>query len=99
MNLDVLQQKLIAAARANPPGDAVPYAFERRIMARLADLPVEDAIGQWGRALWRAAAACLAVSTLIAAVFLTSFSGRANSPDGDFESTVVAAAAQLSDSW
>jgi hypothetical protein len=99
MNLDALQQKLIAAARANPPGDTVPYAFERRIMARLADLPVEDAVGQWGQALWRAAAACLAVSAVIAAVVFTSFSGRANLPDTDFESTVVAAAAQLSDSW
>jgi anti-sigma-K factor RskA len=99
MNLDALQQKLIAAARANPPGDTVPYAFERRIMARLADLPLEDAVGQWGRALWRAAAACLAVSAVIAAVFFTSFSGKADLSGTDFESTVVAAAAQLSDSW
>ena len=28
-------QKLLAAARAQPPSEAVPYAFERRILARL----------------------------------------------------------------
>ena len=36
MNLAELERKLIAAARANPPSDRVPYAFEKRIMARLA---------------------------------------------------------------
>ncbi len=36
MNLAELQKKLIAAARANPPGDGVPYAFEKRVMALLA---------------------------------------------------------------
>ena len=37
MNLAELERKLIAAARANPPSDRVPYAFEKRIMARLAE--------------------------------------------------------------
>ena len=36
MNLAELQRKLIAAARANAPGDGVPYAFEKRVMALLA---------------------------------------------------------------
>ena len=40
MNLAELERKLIAAARANPPSDRVPYAFEKRIMARLAARPV-----------------------------------------------------------
>ena len=47
MNLAELERKLIAAARANPPSDRVPYAFEKRIMARLAARPVVD-----GWALW-----------------------------------------------
>ena len=42
MNLAELEQKLVAAARANPPSDGVPYAFEKRIMARLATRPVMD---------------------------------------------------------
>jgi len=35
MNLAGLQRKLIAAARANPPSDRVPFAFEKRILAQL----------------------------------------------------------------
>ena len=33
MNLVELQKKLLAAARTDVPGDQVPYAFEKRIMA------------------------------------------------------------------
>jgi hypothetical protein len=100
MNLDALQQKLIAAARAHPPTDSVPYAFERRILARLAGLPGEDSRVLWGRALWRAAAACVGVSLLLGALSFFSMDGGAgSSQDQDFESTVFAAAQQLSDSW
>jgi hypothetical protein len=59
MNLERLNQKLIAAARANPPGDAVPYAFEKRIMARLSGRAVPDIWGMWEQALSRAAAVCV----------------------------------------
>lgn len=99
MNLDALHQKLIAAARANPPSDAVPYAFEKRIMARLADLPLEDAWSLWGQALWRAAAACVLISAVVAAVSFASLQDTPGSLDNDFESTVIAGAQQLSDSW
>ncbi len=100
MSVDALHQKLIAAARANPPSDSVPYAFEKRIMARLMGLPVEDPRLLWGRALWRAAAACVGVSLLLGALSLLSVEGGASSAqDQDFESTVFAAAQQLSDSW
>jgi len=100
MSLDALHQKLIAAARANPPSDSVPYAFEKRIMARLTELPVEDSRVLWGRALWRAAAACVGVSLLLGALsFLSMDGGASSSQDQDFESTVFAAAQQLSDSW
>ena len=58
MNLAELERKLIAAARANPPGDQVPYAFEKRILAHLATRPVADGWELWARALWRAAALC-----------------------------------------
>jgi hypothetical protein len=59
MNLPELQRKLIAAARANPPADTVPYAFEKRILARLAAPPVFDPWGLWARGLSRAAAFCV----------------------------------------
>jgi hypothetical protein len=65
MNLDELQRKLMAAARAAVPGDHVPYAFEKRIRARLAARPVPDNLVFWSRALWRAAVSCVAVALLL----------------------------------
>jgi hypothetical protein len=90
MNLQQLQAKLLAAARRNPPSDQVPFAFEKRIMARLAK-PIVDAWSLWGKALWRAAAACV-----IAVVLLGSWSLQTESSDNtdlsqQFEQTVFAA--------
>ena len=62
MNLAQLQTKLIDAARKNPPGDQVPYAFEKRIMARLAAVPRFDEWAQWVRSWWYGAAVCAAVA-------------------------------------
>jgi hypothetical protein len=94
MDLDDLQRKLIAAARARPPGDAVPYAFEKRITARIKALGVADNWALWSRALWRAAAPCIAVTLLLAAWSLLT--APPNSPSTDlsqeFENTVLAAA-------
>src|SRR5581483_9153776 len=47
MNLSELRQKLIAAARANSPADSVPYAFEKRILARLTGRPEADPLDFW----------------------------------------------------
>jgi hypothetical protein len=65
MNLDELQNKLLAAARKHPPGDHVPYAFEQRIMARLAAAPRFDEWAAWARSLWCGAGFCTAVAVLI----------------------------------
>lgn len=67
MNLVQLQEKLILAARGNPPGDRVPYGFEQRILARLRGQPLPDVWALWARALWRAAAPCVAIMVLLAA--------------------------------
>lgn len=64
MNLENLQNKLLSIARKNPPSDRVPFAFEKRIMARLAK-PMMDHWSVWGRALWRAAAACVVAMALL----------------------------------
>lgn len=64
MNLDNLHKKLITAARATPADDRVPYAFEKRVMARLADTVRVDLLGAWSAALWRGALACLVVTML-----------------------------------
>ena len=70
MNLNELQRKLTAAARAQAPGDRVPYAFEKRIMARLTACPVPDTLSLWAQSLWRAAVPCVAVVMLLG---VTSF--------------------------
>ena len=67
MNIDELQRKLLAAGRANPPGDSVPYAFEKRIVACIAARPIADAWMVWNRVLWRAAAPCVALTMLLVA--------------------------------
>ena len=65
MNLEQLQKKLIAAARRNAPGDQVPYAFERRVMARLSARPRFDEWTAWVRPLWYGAGVCAAVAVLM----------------------------------
>ncbi len=89
MNLEQMQKKLLAAARANPPSDAVPYAFEKRVMARLQTPPAEDAFLQWGRALWRGAIACVAVALLSSAWALLPIK-NSNDLSQDLEHTVLA---------
>ena len=96
MNLADLERKLMAAARANPPSDRVPYAFEKRIMARLAARPVVDDWALWARALWRAAAPCAAITLLLGA--WSFFAPPSNAPANDLsqqlEQTLLAAVDQ-----
>ena len=96
MNLAKLEQKLVAAARANPPSERVPYAFEKRIMARLAARPVVDDWALWARALWRAAAPCAAIMLLLGAwsFFTPPSSTPANDLSQDLEKTLLAAVDQ-----
>jgi hypothetical protein len=96
MKLDLLHQTLIATARANPPSDRVPYAFAKRIMARLPQGLAIDPWTLWSRALWRAAGLCVVVMLASTAwAFLASGgSAPANDLSQDFENTLVAAVAQ-----
>jgi len=96
MKLDQLHQKLIAAARANPPSDRVPLAFEKRIMARLPARHVLDEWALWSRALWRAAAPCVAIMLLLSAWTFFAPNGAVPSNDlsQDFENTLLAAVDQ-----
>ena len=75
-------QKLIQAARAIPPDDRVPHAFEKRIMARLAGMTVMDSRALWAQALGRAAVFCVALMVLLAvgAVLLPSASPETSLP-------------------
>jgi len=103
MNVVELERKLIAAARVHHPNDSVPYAFEKRVMAHLQNLPHFDDVALWAGALWRGAAACLTVVLLISAVTFFAASrnnGTANST-GDlaqaFENTMLASVDQDTD--
>ena len=75
MNWEPLRQKLLSVARAQPPMDLVPYAFEKRILARLAQPPMPDLSALWANALWRAAAPCVALALLLG---VWSFVGAQN---------------------
>jgi len=95
MNLAELERKLIAAARANPPSDWVPYAFEKRILARLTTRPLADGWELWARALWRAAALCVAIMVLLGAwSFFNQNKAPANDLSQALEQTLLAAVDQ-----
>ena len=103
MNLEQLQQKLLTAARAHPPGDRVPYAFEKRILTRLTESPAFDVSALWARALWRAAAPCVALTFLLG---VWSFIGAGNNAATDteefsqhFEQTMLAAVDEPEGIW
>ena len=96
-----LERKLIAVAKATPPSDAVPYAFEQRIMARIRQMPVPDAWADWARALWRAAAPCVAVAVVFSvwtAVTPHDSTAAASNLSDDLEQTVLAAVTQDAES-
>ncbi|MBI5386500.1 MAG: hypothetical protein HZA90_17665 [Verrucomicrobia bacterium] len=100
MKLNALEQKLIAVARAAAPSDRVPYAFEQRIMARLAETSPLDLAALWARALWRAAAPCLVVALLCSAWLLwQNDAASADDFSQSFESAVLVMADQPQDAW
>ena len=101
MNLNELHNKLITAARCNPPADTVPYGFETRIMARLAGRPCIDPWALWATALWRAAVPCLAVTFILCAWAWIS-PHPAHAPEtlaSDMDNTVFAALDNPGDAW
>ena len=104
MKPEQVRQKLMAVARANPPSDRVPYAFEKRITALLATLPVPDAWALWSRALWRAALPCVAVMVLLGTVSVFVSAGNDNGTateefSQDFAQTMLAAVDQSGEVW
>lgn len=96
MNLAELQSKLIAIARRQPVDDRVPYKFEKRIMAMIAERAAASRQALWARGLWRAAVSCLAVAMICGAAAL--FSPDANDATSDlsqdFENVLLASADQ-----
>jgi hypothetical protein len=101
MKRTALENKLMMVARSCPVDDRVPYAFEQRIMARLAAVAPVDLLGLWGRALWRAALPCIGTALLLG---LWTFWPRDHSAamadfPVEFESAVLVAVDQSQGSW
>jgi hypothetical protein len=96
MNIVDLQRKLISVARENPPSDHVPYAFERRIMARLSATQPLDSAAFWVRMLWRGAASCVAILLLLSvwSFLMPASNGVSGDLSEDFEDAVFAAVDQ-----
>jgi anti-sigma-K factor RskA len=96
MNLAELQRKLVAAARLQKPDDRVPYAFEKRIMALIAERTATAWRVQWMRGLWRAAVSCVAVAIVCGAVslFTPATTDGGNDLSQDFENTLLASVDQ-----
>jgi hypothetical protein len=95
MNLAELERKLITVARSRPISEAVPCAFEKRIMAHLKGQAIDE-WSLWARALWRATAPCVAIMLVLGGWSL--FAPTNTTPGIDlsqqFENTVLAAADQ-----
>jgi hypothetical protein len=102
MNLNELHAKLIAAARKHPPGEQVPYAFEKRIMSHLCERPAPNVWALWGRPLWHAAISCVVITVLCG---LWAYGNRPKPDDAgnfsqDFEAAVLAPMSeQFEDAW
>ncbi|HTQ52036.1 MAG TPA: hypothetical protein VMJ12_15100 [Candidatus Acidoferrales bacterium] len=96
MNPAELHKKLISAARANPPGEGVPYAFEKRVTALLAAQPVANIPVLWVRGLWRAAIPCLAIALMLGIwAFFNPATGTGDEDlSQNFENTLLAAVDQ-----
>jgi hypothetical protein len=97
MNLVELQRKLIAAARANAPGDQVPYTFEKRVTALLVSRAAPDSMEFWVRGLWRAAVSCVAITLLLGAWAVFNPMTTTTTTDDlsqNFESTLLASVDQ-----
>jgi len=102
MNIPELHAKLIAAARKHPPGEHIPFAFEKRILSHLSAVPAPNLWALWCRPLWHAAISCVAITVLCG---LWAFHSRPSTNEAgnfsqDFEAAVFAPMNQhIEDAW
>ena len=102
MNEKELHSKLMAAARRHPPSDAVPYAFEKRIVSHLSARPAPNVWGLWCRPLWQAALSCVAITVLFGlwAYGNVSNAEPADNFSQDFEAAVYAPMSEhIEEAW
>ena len=96
MNIAELQQQLIAAGRKQAADDRVPYAFEKRIMALVAERVAQSGRVLWARGLWRAAVSCVLLAVVCGVISLFTPATTDNNSDlsQDFENTLLASVDQ-----
>jgi hypothetical protein len=96
MKLAELQQKLTAAARCETPDERVPYAFEKRIIALVAERASSSGRVLWMRGALRAAVTCVAFALVCGAVsfFAPAVKDNNNDLSQDFENTLLASVDQ-----
>src|SRR5579864_3308139 len=96
MDAEMMREKLIAAARKTPRCEEVPYAFSKRIMARIGRATPLSGWALWARPLWSAAASCMAITILCAVWSLAAqpHGDLSESFSQDFERTVFSAVNQ-----
>lgn len=96
MNWQLLHDKLIRAARQNPPADEVPFAFATRVMAGLPGpyprLPLNDEWTAIARAFCWSAGACCAIAMGISIWAFTFDPARDSSAtfSSELEQTILA---------
>lgn len=95
MNINLLHEKLIRAAKQMPISEDVPFAFEKRILARVRAEQMVDGLTLWAKALWRAAIPCTVLMIVLG--FLTvqapapsSETAQAEDLSAELETTLMA---------
>lgn len=101
MNLESMRQRLLASGRHQPPDTRVPFAFEKRIMARLGSAKGLDPWFLWNRILWRCAGPCIALTLLAGALTWLgpSESNTSSSLTADLETVVYAPLVTTQEVW
>jgi hypothetical protein len=89
--------RIFEIAREVGVSSHVPYAFEKRIMARIGSARPLDIWDLWSRYLWQAAAPCVAVT--LAVGIWAYFEPRPADTGPDLESALVAPLAAQTESW
>jgi hypothetical protein len=91
------QSRLVKLAGNIPPDDRVPYAFEKRIMARIKAGVAIDPLALWGKLLWRSVIPCMGIMLLT--TIIASFTGESDNYAPDLESAVLEPITLELDSW
>ena len=74
---------------AEPPSDRVPFAFEKRVMARLAAREFNDFWASLGALLWRAVIPCFALTIIVGASSI-AFSSRPEDLGAQLDAVLLA---------